>query len=100
MIAYGIHDGMSRRVDCLQKEARALREVLADVTGTTRVRAIPDPQRRHAMEGRGLTPTERGSSWRIVCPDTDILSYLRSSVMWPICIVHILAFMHPKQRPG
>jgi transposase len=76
MLAYAINDRISKRVEYLHEEVRVLREVLADATGSTRIRFTPDQRRRLAIKGKALTPTEREVSCQIVRPAT-ILAWFR-----------------------
>jgi hypothetical protein len=57
---------MARRLEYLQEEVRALREILMAKTGRPRITFTDDQRRRLALKGKILTPEGRRSCCQIV----------------------------------
>ena len=76
MLTHALNEQMARRVEYLQEEVRALKELLAAETGRTRVMFTPDQRRRLALKGKALTPEDRKACCQIVRPET-ILAWFR-----------------------
>lgn len=68
---------MRLRLEYLDEEIAALREQLANATGTSRLRFTPEQRRRLAMAGKALAPSERRKCCHIVTPAT-ILAWFRA----------------------
>src|SRR5579863_4971821 len=75
-IAAAINERMARQLEYAKEEVRALKEALAAVTGTERIRFTSEQRRRLALQGKVLTPREREACCQIVRPET-ILAWFR-----------------------
>jgi putative transposase len=75
-IAAAINERMARQLEYAREEVRALKETLAAVTGTERIRFTSEQRRRLALKGKVLTRREREACCQIVRPET-ILAWFR-----------------------
>jgi hypothetical protein len=79
MIACSLNERMHKKLDFVQEEVRALKELLASATGTHRIRFTDDQRRRLAIKGKDLSPRERRECCQVVMPET-ILAWFRRLV--------------------
>jgi len=75
-MAAAINQRMARQLEYAQEEVRTLKEALAAVNGSGRIRFTEAQRRRLALMGKALTPRERETCCQIVRPET-ILSWFR-----------------------
>lgn len=76
VIAYALNERMQKKLDYTQAEVRALKEVIAALTGKKRIPFTDEQRRRIAVAGKQLTPKERAEFCQVVKPET-ILSWFR-----------------------
>jgi transposase InsO family protein len=75
-IAAAINERMARQLEYAKEEVLALKEALAAVTGTERIRFTTEQRRRLALKGKALTPREREACCQVLRPET-ILAWFR-----------------------
>jgi hypothetical protein len=94
-ISATISERMARQLEYAQEEVRALKEALAVVTRTERIRFTTEQRRRLALKGKALTPREREACCQVVRPET-ILAWFRRLA----AIKYDSSKVRGRRRPG
>jgi len=76
-IAAAINKRIARRLEYAQEEVRTLKEALAAVNGSGRIRFTEAQRRRLALMGKALTSRERETCCQIVRPETILAWFPR-----------------------